>query len=46
MGFKEIDMSLTGDENVKSARMQDHLGFVPYRRYGIYEKGLSDERSA
>ena len=46
IGFKEIDMSLTGDENVKSARMQDHLGFVPYRRYGIYEKGLSDERSA
>jgi GNAT superfamily N-acetyltransferase len=46
MGFKEIDMSLTGDENVKSARMQDHLGFVPYRRYGIYEKGLSNEHSA
>ena len=41
IGYTEIDMSLTGEENVKSTRMQDHLGFVPYRRYRIYEKELS-----
>ena len=40
IGYKEIDMSLTGDENVKSARLQDNLGFKPYRRYCLYEKGL------
>jgi len=45
-GFVEVDMSLTGDENVKSARFQDHLGFVPYRRYGMYEKRLTNERPA
>jgi GNAT superfamily N-acetyltransferase len=40
LGYREIDMSLTGEENIKSTRFQDHLGFIPYRRYRIYEKEL------
>jgi GNAT superfamily N-acetyltransferase len=40
IGYTEIDMSLTGEENVKSTRLQDRLGFIPYRRYRIYEKEL------
>ncbi len=40
LGFKEIDMSLTGEENVKSTRLQENLGFKVYRRYRVYEKNL------
>jgi GNAT superfamily N-acetyltransferase len=40
LGYKEIDMSLTGEENVKSLRLQENLGFKVYRRYRVYEKAL------
>jgi GNAT superfamily N-acetyltransferase len=40
-GFREIDMSLTGENNEKSQRFQEHLGFKVYRRYRIYEKRYS-----
>jgi hypothetical protein len=39
-GYKEVDMSLTGDENEKSNRYQERLGMQVYRRYRIYEKDL------
>jgi GNAT superfamily N-acetyltransferase len=39
-GYKEIDISLTGDENIKSNRFQENLGMKVYRRYRIYEKTL------
>ena len=39
-GFKEVDMSLTGENNEKSQRFQEHLGFKTYRRYHIYRKDL------
>ncbi len=39
-GYTELDMSLTGEENEKSFRFQDHLGMQIYRRYRIYEKPL------
>lgn len=40
-GYTEIDMSLTGDENVRSNLYQENLGFKVYRRYRIYAKDLS-----
>jgi GNAT superfamily N-acetyltransferase len=39
-GYREVDMSLTGEENEKSTTMQEHLGFKIYRRYRIYQKEL------
>lgn len=39
-GFREIDMSLTGEENVKSSLFQERLGMQIYRRYRIYQKRL------
>lgn len=38
--YKEVDMSLTGDENEKSNRYQENLGMKVFRRYRIYEKEL------
>ena len=38
--YKEVDMSLTGDENLKSNRYQERLGMTVYRRYRIYEKEI------
>jgi hypothetical protein len=38
--YKEVDMSLTGDENVKSNRYQDNLGMKIYRRYRFYERDI------
>jgi GNAT superfamily N-acetyltransferase len=38
--FQEVDMSLTGDDNPKSSRFQEHLGFQVYRRYRVYQKDL------
>lgn len=38
--YQEVDMSMTGSENVKSNRLQENLGFQVYRRYRIYEKAL------
>jgi GNAT superfamily N-acetyltransferase len=40
-GYKEIDMSLTGEENLKSSLFQERIGFNVYRRYRIYQKDLS-----
>lgn len=40
-GYREVDLSLTGDENVKSNRIQDRTGTRVYRRYRIYEKDLA-----
>jgi GNAT superfamily N-acetyltransferase len=39
-GYREVDMSLTGEENEKSTTLQEHLGFKIYRRYRIYQKDL------
>lgn len=41
MGFREVDMSLTGEENEKSNRLQENLGFRMYRRYTVYQKDLA-----
>jgi GNAT superfamily N-acetyltransferase len=38
--FKEVDMSLTGDDNLQSSRFQEHLSFQVYRRYRVYQKDL------
>jgi GNAT superfamily N-acetyltransferase len=38
--YREVDMSLTGDENEKSNRYQDNLGMKIYRRYRVYEKEI------
>ncbi len=38
--YTEVDMSLTGDNNPKSNRLQENLGFQVYRRYRIYQKEL------
>lgn len=40
IGYREVDMSLTGEENEKSNRFQDNLGFKVYRRYRLYQKEL------
>jgi GNAT superfamily N-acetyltransferase len=42
-GYQEVDISLTGDENIKSNRFQENLGMKVYRRYRIYEKSLIAE---
>jgi GNAT superfamily N-acetyltransferase len=39
-GYREVDLSLTGEENIKSTQFQENLGFQIYRRYRIYEKGI------
>jgi GNAT superfamily N-acetyltransferase len=39
-GYQEVDMSLTGDDNLKSTLIQENLGFQTYRRYRIYQKEL------
>jgi GNAT superfamily N-acetyltransferase len=41
IGYQEVDMSLTGEENEKSNRFQENLGFRVYRRYRIYQKTLT-----
>jgi GNAT superfamily N-acetyltransferase len=40
-GYREVDMSLTGEENLKSSLFQEHIGFTVYRRYRIYQKDLA-----
>jgi GNAT superfamily N-acetyltransferase len=40
LGYPEVDMSLTGEENVSSTLYQEHLGWRVYRRYRIYAKEL------
>ena len=39
-GYQEVDLSLTGDENWKSNRIQERTGTHVYRRYRIYQKDL------
>jgi len=39
-GFREVDMSLTGEDNVKSSLFQERLGMNIYRRYRVYQKRL------
>ena len=39
-GFREVDMSLTGEDNAKSSLFQERLGMNIYRRYRIYQKRL------
>jgi GNAT superfamily N-acetyltransferase len=41
IGFREVDMSMTGEENEKSNRFQENLGFRVYRRYRIYQQELA-----
>ncbi len=38
--YRVVEMSLTGDENLKSNRLQERLGLQVYRRYVIYQKDL------
>lgn len=38
--FSEVDMSLAVEENIKSNRFTDNLGFKVYLRYRIYEKSI------
>lgn len=38
--YREVDMSLAGEENIKSNRFTDNLGFKVYLRYRIYEKNI------
>lgn len=38
--YREVDMSLAGEENIKSNRFTDNLGFKVYLRYRIYEKTI------
>jgi GNAT superfamily N-acetyltransferase len=39
-GYREVDLSMTGDENWKSNRIQERTGPRIYRRYRIYQKDL------
>ena len=39
-GYTEIDMSLTGEENISSTLYQANLGFPVYRRYRVYERPI------
>jgi GNAT superfamily N-acetyltransferase len=41
--YKEVDMSLAGEENFNSNRFQSHLGFETYLRYRLFEKRLIKE---
>jgi GNAT superfamily N-acetyltransferase len=41
--YKEVDMSLAGEENFNSNRFQSNLGFQTYLRYRIFEKRLIKE---
>lgn len=38
--YREVDMSLMGEENQRSNLYQEHLGFKIYRQYRIYQKDL------
>ena len=40
-GYREVDLSMTGDENWKSNRIQERTGPRIYRRYRIYQKDLA-----
>jgi hypothetical protein len=40
-GYRQVDLSMTGDENWKSNRIQERTGPRIYRRYRIYQKALT-----
>jgi GNAT superfamily N-acetyltransferase len=40
-GYRELDMSLTGEENQEVQRLLEGLGAQVYRRYRVYERTLS-----
>ena len=40
-GYREIDLSLTGEENVRSNRIQEKTGARIYRRYRIYVRDVA-----
>jgi GNAT superfamily N-acetyltransferase len=40
-GYRQVDLSMTGDENWKSNRIQERTGPRIYRRYRIYQKELA-----
>ena len=40
-GYREVDLSMTGDENWKSNRIQERTGPRIYRRYRIYQRDLA-----
>jgi GNAT superfamily N-acetyltransferase len=39
-GYREVDMSLTGEDNENMQRMMAGLGMQVYRRYRVYEREL------
>ena len=41
-GFREVDMSLTGEDNENMQRMMAGLGMQVYRRYRVYERAIDD----
>ena len=41
-GFREVDMSLTGEDNENMQRMMAGLGMQVYRRYRVYERTIDD----
>jgi GNAT superfamily N-acetyltransferase len=41
-GFREVDMSLTGEDNENMQRMMAGLGLQVYRRYRVYERAIDD----
>jgi GNAT superfamily N-acetyltransferase len=45
-GYRSVDLSMTGDENWKSNRIQERTGPRIYRRYHIYEKTLDPTEGA
>jgi hypothetical protein len=45
-GYREVDLSMTGDENWKSNRIQERTGPRIYRRYRIYQKDFAAAEGA
>ena len=43
-GFREVDMSLTGEDNENMQRMMAGLGMQVYRRYRVYERTIGRSR--
>ncbi len=43
-GFREVDMSLTGEDNEAMQRMMAGLNMRVYRRYRVYERRLGEWR--
>jgi hypothetical protein len=41
-GYRQVDLSMTGDENWKSNRIQERTGPRVYRRYRIYQTDLRE----